>query len=314
MNCDTKYLCNPCYAYFGDNGCFGISKKDCLKMIKGHINSLRRLVKLHEYTNITNEYVFNQFVKVENGPKKSAIIDLFKMEVYHVENEILTDFNRKNYQKILPFLRDAIEKGIIIRTSKNMWIPHIEEEFINGNRKKFSDIIVNIEYDLDIKIIENIISLFPIIKIIIWGAPDTKRNQILLDIPCDYISGYECAYKKINKIDPGETFVINKHFYLYSKLFHNCWGNNFAVTKSGIVKPCLQSSIIIGDLGDLFQNKLQDKIVSYWELTKDKIETCSVCEFRRICPDCRVNSMDKCSESIIKKPDYCSYDPYTGLW
>ena len=47
-----------------------------------------------------------------------------------------------------------------------------------------------------------------------------------------------------------------------------------------------------------------------WNIKKDQIEICKVCEFRYICTDCRAYTTD----GLYSKPLKCNYDPYKGEW
>lgn len=48
------------------------------------------------------------------------------------------------------------------------------------------------------------------------------------------------------------------------------------------------------------------------EISKSQISICKVCEFRRICPDSRVYTVDKTTQ--YSKPSKCDYDRYTASW
>ncbi len=50
----------------------------------------------------------------------------------------------------------------------------------------------------------------------------------------------------------------------------------------------------------------------YWRIKKDMIDVCKICEFRYICPDCRVFITD--DTDILSKPKKCNYDPITAVW
>lgn len=48
-----------------------------------------------------------------------------------------------------------------------------------------------------------------------------------------------------------------------------------------------------------------------WHIKKDEIEICRDCEFRYLCPDCRVFTI---SDNLYSKPKKCNYDPYKNSW
>jgi len=112
-----------------------------------------------------------------------------------------------------------------------------------------------------------------------------------------------------------EKMTAEPEIFFYGKNYNTCWGHKVAIDLDGTIKPCLWSSEILGNIND---NNLQELILSggfdkYWQLTKDKIETCNSCEFRYACSDCRVAA---CREvgSLSAKTAHCGYNPRTGEW
>jgi len=57
---------------------------------------------------------------------------------------------------------------------------------------------------------------------------------------------------------------------------------------------------------------MSSQFQTLWSITKDKVNKCKVCEFRMVCPDCRIFIEDP--NDIYSAPLKCGYDPYTGLW
>ena len=67
-------------------------------------------------------------------------------------------------------------------------------------------------------------------------------------------------------------------------------------------------------LNEIIQNNNFNK---FWKITKDQIEICRDCEYRRICTDCRAfTEKTKINDQgiDISKPLKCGYDPYSGIW
>ena len=103
--------------------------------------------------------------------------------------------------------------------------------------------------------------------------------------------------------------------FFFRKEFNPCWGKKVAIDLCGAIKPCLWSK---EELGNINRDKLQELILlgafnKFWELTKDKIETCSICEFRYACTDCRVAAIEE-GGSMFSKTAFCGYDPENGEW
>ena len=51
----------------------------------------------------------------------------------------------------------------------------------------------------------------------------------------------------------------------------------------------------------------QDGFKKFWNITKDDIETCSECELRYVCQDCRAYTRE--ADNPYSKPLKCKYDP-----
>lgn len=97
-----------------------------------------------------------------------------------------------------------------------------------------------------------------------------------------------------------------------NKSFNPCLANQVAFTVAGDIKPCLWFAKSMGNvLKDDFVSVIRKNInEQYWQLSKDKIETCKECEFRYGCHDCRVAADGGINEK--GKPSFCNYDPYSG--
>jgi len=119
-----------------------------------------------------------------------------------------------------------------------------------------------------------------------------------------------------------EDFLIDEQVmdvdvfnFFYNQQFNPCWGNKIAIDLQGDLKPCLWSNESIGNVK---RDNIKDLIFSgrfdcFWELSKDKFEFCKECEYRYLCPDCRVITLKE-TGSINAKTFYCPYSPGKGVW
>ena len=55
-----------------------------------------------------------------------------------------------------------------------------------------------------------------------------------------------------------------------------------------------------------------EKTQDCWNLTAEKTEVCSECEFRFACKDCR--PLAEASSGFYAKNPRCTYDVYSGEW
>lgn len=103
------------------------------------------------------------------------------------------------------------------------------------------------------------------------------------------------------------VFFENKHY-------NGCLNRKISVDKNGWIKNCPSMSQNYGSIkSDSLINTINDdEFTSWWNINKDQIKTCSDCELRYICSDCRVYTEDNSIKNT--KPLKCGYNPYTGEW
>lgn len=104
--------------------------------------------------------------------------------------------------------------------------------------------------------------------------------------------------------------------FFFNQEFNPCWGNMIAIDVDGSIKPCLWVRDIT--LGNINQNNIKEMVSEgdcdkFWELSKNKIDTCNRCEYRNGCNDCRAEVLNS-SGHINAKTLGCSYNPDSGLW
>ena len=91
---------------------------------------------------------------------------------------------------------------------------------------------------------------------------------------------------------------------------HNCFSRRLYFASDLTVYPCVMERRI--SHGNLKCNHLADIInPEITSMNKDMIPSCSECEFRYCCHDCRPDSNGM---ELNAKPWYCTYDPESGKW
>ena len=127
------------------------------------------------------------------------------------------------------------------------------------------------------------------------------------------ISEKKLEFNKLRKI-PVEEINVNANDFFYNQVFNSCLGHQIALDTQGEIKPCLWWPDTLGNIHDPVSIKdmiLAGKFDNYWEITKDGIEICKVCEYRYNCMDCRIHT-PSLNINFKSKPTFCKYDPYTG--
>jgi len=140
---------------------------------------------------------------------------------------------------------------------------------------------------------------------------DSCKEQLL-----PKIVNVQCISDEINDhtfcgvVEPG-YFSINESFFSESIEHNTCLNRKIGIDVNGNIKNCPSMDKIFGNICD---SKIKDilnipEYLMYWKITKDQTDICKVCEFRRMCPDCRVYA-----DGQFGKPLKCNYDPFTCEW
>ena len=270
--------------------------------------------KLQENKNNNLVKRFHQFVKVVKGPVNSAIYDLLEGEVYHVTNDDIQAFNAGEYSRIETFMNGAEKANLIINVMPHHWIPQIKLD-----NSLDEDSLEDIEIELHIEAgnpLEEIISAFQaysIQKIYFYGSklPELKKHP-KIDIELAK-KDFESCIQKCSA--DGVFSKIFRAAYQFNYKFNSCWGTVIAITSDGMIRPCIQSEIEIGnietDLDDV--GKLIEEMLLYWTFTKDNVQRCKACEFRYGCFDCREIAIRKTGH-MHGENCLCNYNPFTGNW
>jgi len=125
------------------------------------------------------------------------------------------------------------------------------------------------------------------------------------------IAEFPARKKKLSE----KELRIDAFSFFYNRIFNPCWGNKIAIDMDGQIKNCLWSTEVFGNIREVNLKRilLTGILEQTWELTKDKIEVCSSCEYRYACSDCRVAALSL-NKNIREKTLLCDYNPDTASW
>lgn len=106
---------------------------------------------------------------------------------------------------------------------------------------------------------------------------------------------------------------LELHHFLESKSYNSCLNRKISVDSDGNIKNCPSlktsyGSIFTTNIKEVLAQKEFSKV---WNLRKDDIDDCKVCEFRHACTDCRAYLE---ADISYKKPAKCNYNPYVMTW
>jgi len=141
-----------------------------------------------------------------------------------------------------------------------------------------------------------------------------KRKDIIKDYTIDDINLLSNDHPIVSKMKIVPT---NVRKFFNNVEYHPCLGHTLAICCNGDVIPCPMmryhkfGNVMNGELYAIFE-KNWERIYSTWKLNLDKIDKCSMCEFRYSCNDCR--SLEESLTGNLTGKTLCRYIPTEGIW
>lgn len=149
-----------------------------------------------------------------------------------------------------------------------------------------------------------------------YAAPFNKTEEIKSDVSFYATHAFvqqEIADNSCCGLVHSDFFTVNLPFYMEGLKHNNCLNRKIGVDVHGNIKNCPSSQKQFGHVDkDKLAEVISDDFRKLWVVHKDEVTDCKVCEFRRICPDCRVFVND--STDLYSKPSKCAYNPLKGIW
>ncbi len=256
---------------------------------------------------------FHQFVRLDRGPVNSAVIDLLKGNVYQVENEVIANLEQGNGKGSVEFMEAASKEDLMIEIDDKCWLPPCveeEEEYWAEYSVEESNLELHLEEGVDLSTVLEKLEYYSIYKIVFYGQkiPEIPNQQI------EIVKKEKDFEKCVNRTRiNGEFGQITEPIYRFNKKHNSCWGKKVAITRDGKVRPCIYSTIVVGDIDKDDIDDIMEKMKEYWDITKDKVEKCRDCELRFVCFDCREIARREGGDMFSANPG-CHYDPYKGTW
>lgn len=178
---------------------------------------------------------------------------------------------------------------------------------------RIRDVEIYLPYDSDEQIQKIILMCksVPLIGLFVLHGCSFLETDVSNVDSCVFLIKEKIEDNKICGKVSKNGFNINPQFYSESLNHNTCLFKKISIDKNGDIKNCPSFSLSFGNIQNMpLENSLKAAFFKkQWNITKDQINVCKVCEFRHICSDCRANL-----SGPYEKPSGCNYDPYTGLW
>jgi SPASM domain peptide maturase of grasp-with-spasm system len=148
----------------------------------------------------------------------------------------------------------------------------------------------------------------------LFSAPENGQNQPESSNIKIYYSNSILQSEKCCGNIHTMFFRVNIRAFSEAKQFNSCLNKKIAIDKKGKIRNCPSMQNNFGEIQTttLWKALNVPEFKLSWGITKDKIKTCKICEFRYMCSDCRAYIEDP--DDLYSKPLKCGYNPYTTEW
>lgn len=285
-------------------------KNKTLGWLKSHFGN--------ENFGIITEY-FDLLVDNEYGFFSDSYQEFPKLELDNlydsklISNAII-DFDENsnhNFADIVTQLSDFFCEGLEVRLYSKRSKDFIENiiSTTETSSLRFLQLLIKYEEGISEEYLTRLQNKYPRLKLItVHGA---RENKVIETLDTLIYFTTEDVLKETccGQISPF-YFSINLKSFIDAKNENSCLSKKISIDKDGAIKNCPSMPKSFGNISD---TPLKDVVKmndfrSIWSVKKDLIESCSDCEYRYICQDCRAYTLD--NSNIYSKPAKCSYDPY----
>jgi SPASM domain peptide maturase of grasp-with-spasm system len=153
-----------------------------------------------------------------------------------------------------------------------------------------------------------------LLTVMLFNAPENEQKQPEASNVKIYYSRSAFQSEQCCGNIHSMFFRVNIRAFSEAKQFNSCLNKKISIDKRGKIRNCPSMKNSFGKIqtNTLEKALLHPDFKSTWGITKDKVKTCKVCEFRYMCSDCRAYTEDP--EDNYSKPLKCGYNPYTAVW
>jgi SPASM domain peptide maturase of grasp-with-spasm system len=278
----------------------------------------------HAYDVTIDEYfdflIKKDFGRWVNQPDKGfKALDL-SFETPSTISNCIIDFDASSnhpLSKIVAELDGLICQAVQLRFYHALSLGKLKEHlnFFNDSKIRGVEVIVPFSDEFTDESLNVLAECYPrLVYLVLSGAKDNKEeiynhDKLKVNHTTSVIdSSHCCGY-----ISP-RSFRVNIKAFTEAKNFNSCLHKKIAIDKEGNISNCPSFPAKYGNIQStgLIEAIRMQGFKKTWNIRKDDIHTCKVCEFRYICSDCRAFTRNR--DDAFSKPLKCGYDPYTTVW
>ncbi len=237
---------------------------------------------------------------------------------YSIITNCIIDFKNQplelnSYKQLINDLDDLGCEAIQIRDYNGLPLSFITEFLKLFNKTILYKIELLLKYNDELENYKKLLDGFPRITELIlhsYSSDNQFKNDAVQNVILtkQIISDEACC----GVVAPN-YFNLDMDHFLESLNHNTCLNRKVGIDGNGNIKNCPSMKI---NFGNIKTQSIKDVIdnpdfTKAWNIKKDTIEDCKICEFRHICTDCRANLGE---EINLKKPAKCNYNPLKMSW
>lgn len=149
-------------------------------------------------------------------------------------------------------------------------------------------------------------------RIILCSFPKEEviyENKAQLQIIMSVTFSCHICHRRMRTWD---SFFPELTLYCESLSYNSCLNRKVAIDYNGFIKNCPNFTEHYGNINDVSLIDVLPRMGKFWDISKNKIEVCRICEYRHMCIDCRFHIKD--TSNIYSQPLNCNYNPYIAKW
>lgn len=122
---------------------------------------------------------------------------------------------------------------------------------------------------------------------------------------------YKTLTRTISSLD---DFILNDDFFKESLKYNVFFNRKAYIDNGGDIKHYINDQISYGNIDDveIFDVIQTEPFRELWNINKDKIDRCKVCQYRYMCADNRIPI--KVNEKKYRYKTKCGYNPISDTW
>lgn len=241
-----------------------------------------------------------------------------KWDHYSVISNCIIDFKKEtedlnDYIKVVRELDELGCEAIQIRDYNGLSIVFLKKLLAIFTPTILCKIELLLKHTEDLENYKKLLDQFPRVTELILHSSETDvefKNNAVQKV---FISKQKITDESCCGVISIRYFNLDLNHFLESFEHNTCLNRKVSIDADGFIKNCPSLKTSYGHIRTTsIKNCIAEPgFRKLWFLSKDKIKTCSICEFRNICTDCRAYHS---ADDSIEKPSTCSYDPLTMTW